>query len=504
MLVREHYLETKDLLADIEPKEIGRWLLNNGYFPEEYVLPPCFKAEKFKLKRKPFFEDFKSINSSHLINVSYPKTSLTHRVFGIQHPKHYHDMVYWLIKDWDLVVEHLFNADTRIYTYSLPIPVTKTDAIDLSPIRSGRMIYEWIEMAERDLIADAVKYNYLVRTDITNFYASIYTHSIAWALHGKQDARKDNESELLGNKLDKLLQYSNDRKTNGISIGSALSDLIAEIILSKVDKNVSLNLPDVDFVGVRFKDDYRILCNDESDAKKILKAIADELLQYNLNVNESKTKVTKLPNGLYREHSKNYYPYSLAGRDSFSFRDFEQAALKAIDIHNAYPGTSILNKFLSELTKKEKLLVTFSKSKAKKFKEIKKLISLLFMIKRESEKVMSAVLSIVDIIFLEYRKTFPELKVFIKDIIVGDIKRSSENDSVFDVLWLVFFAKFRSLGIGDTGKLIDSDFIKRNDFYKCAVQGKKIFKDEDYPLFTSPKNLKESLLITYVDLFRRD
>ncbi|EMW0513347.1 hypothetical protein AADZ74_004464, partial [Enterobacter mori] len=185
MLVREHYLETKKLLNNIKPKVVGRWLLNDGYFPEEYVLPPSFKVGGVKLNREPYFDNLNNLKEKEIVNVSYPKTSLTHRIFGIQHPKFYHDMVYWLVKDWQLVVNHLFNDETKIFTYSLPIPVTKTEGLSLSPIRSGRMIYEWIEMAERDLIVDAVNYSYLVRTDITNFYASIYTHSIPWALHDK-------------------------------------------------------------------------------------------------------------------------------------------------------------------------------------------------------------------------------------------------------------------------------------------------------------------------------
>jgi hypothetical protein len=504
MLVREHYQETKKLLNNIKPRVVGRWLLNDGYFPEEYVLPPCFKVGGVKLNREPFFDNLNNLKEKELVNVSYPKTSLTHRIFGIQHPKFYHDMVYWLVKDWQLVVNHLFNDETKIFTYSLPIPVTKTEGLSLSPIRSGRMIYEWIEMAERDLIVDAVNYSYLVRTDITNFYASIYTHSIPWALHEKNKSRDDKEHALLGNKLDRLLQYSNDKKTNGISVGSALSDLIAEIILSKVDRDVSLKLKDIEFVGVRFKDDYRILCNSESDAKKVLKTISDELNKYNLNINEAKTKINKLPNGLYREHSKKYHPYSLSGAESFSFREFEQAALKALDIHYDYPGTSILNKFISELTKKDRLKIIFSKDKAKKFKEIKKLISLLFMIKRESEKVMGNVLAIIDLIFLEHKKTHPELKDFIKNIIIDDVKRSSAKDSVFDVLWLVFFTKFRQFGIGDVSKYVDSVFIKGNKFYQCLVNNKPIFTDDKYALLKKPKDLKEIMLIEYVDLFKRD
>lgn len=61
MLVREHYQETKKLLNNIKPRIVGRWLLNDGYFPEEYVLPPCFKAGGVKLNREPFFDNLNNL-----------------------------------------------------------------------------------------------------------------------------------------------------------------------------------------------------------------------------------------------------------------------------------------------------------------------------------------------------------------------------------------------------------------------------------------------------------
>ena len=106
----------------------------------------------------------------------------------------------------------------------------------------------------------------------------MYTHSVAWAIAGSREiAFEDKQAELFGNKIDKLLQYSNDARTNGIPVGSALSDLIAEILLSWVDEKVSLELGDLDFLAVRFKDDYRVLCNTEEDAKKVLSTISEEL-----------------------------------------------------------------------------------------------------------------------------------------------------------------------------------------------------------------------------------
>ncbi|MCE2887486.1 MAG: RNA-directed DNA polymerase [Pseudanabaena sp.] len=77
-------------------------------------------------------------------------------------------------------------------------------------------------MAENDVAAIAFRYKYLIKTDIKNFYPSIYTHSIPWALHDKAVIRqpnKRNDYEFIGNRLDKLFQNANDGCTNGIPIG---------------------------------------------------------------------------------------------------------------------------------------------------------------------------------------------------------------------------------------------------------------------------------------------
>ena len=73
----------------------------------------------------------------------------------------------------------------------------------------------------------------------------------------------------ISSKLDRLFQNSNDARTNGIPIGPAISDLIAELILADIDEKISANLPGLEFVATRFKDDYRILTKSEDDAKKI-------------------------------------------------------------------------------------------------------------------------------------------------------------------------------------------------------------------------------------------
>jgi len=506
-VVEKHFRDTEELLWAIPAKGVATWLLNEGYFPERYVLPPSFHVSGFSLKKKVYNKDLSSsLARRKLINISYPKTALTSRIYGIQHPWNYHDIVYHLTENWEFVLDHLFHKNIKIYSYSLPIPINKGQRGNLSPLRSGRMIYEWIEMAEKDLVIESRNYQYIVKTDITNFYASIYTHSIGWALHGWEEAFKDKECTLLGNKIDKLVQYSNDARTNGISIGSALSDLIAEIILAGIDRKISESLSEIDFVAVRFKDDYRILCQSEDDARKILRVISNELSENNLTLNESKTSILCLPDGLYRKHDREYFPHSLRERKTVSFKVFEHTLLIVLDIHRKYPGTSILEKFVSELFNKEKnLKIVFSKEEYEKEKQIKKVISLLFLVKRESEKVLGNILSVIDQLYVGNIKSFPRLKEYLRKTIEEEIARASARGSIFEIVWLIFFSRYISLGIKKFDELVKNNSIKENEFYTSILNSRQeIFTDTKIKLFRKPSDCKGKRLVQHLAIFDRE
>jgi len=503
-LPEEHYRETCSLLKAIDKNKIATWLLEEGYFPEQNILPPSFKVDNFVLKNDPYIRDLKDPPRRELGTVSYPKSFLTYRVFGIQYPYHYHDIVYWLINDWENIIDHMFLKDNLIYTYSMPIPVNANNKGELSPLRSGRLIYEWIEMAERDLVAEAHRFKVLIRTDITNFYNSVYTHSIAWALHGRKIAFADKEFKLIGNKIDKLVQYANDGRTNGIPVGSAVSDLIAEILLAKIDQNVSLRLKKkkITFLGTRFKDDYRILANSEEDTKKILSVLSEELHKFNLLISENKTKILCLPEGLFRHHNREYFPYSLRKKNRISFKSFEFTLLKVLDIHKEYPGTSIIEKFLSELFDKNySLKLYFSNNLKVRKKEILKTFSLLFLLKRESEKILCYVMTIIEAIYLRDNVKY-DLKKYLRKIIELEIKNASEKKSVFEIIWYLFFSRYLGLGVIFSDS-IDPD-LKENLLLKSMTASRqKIFSDSGITLFRKPKDCCGENLAKQLAVFNR-
>ena len=560
-LPEEHRKETYTKIKNVDKGKIAEWLLHYGYYPEQYVLPPCFTIKNFGLNENRYFEERNNngnykVESKKLVKINFPKTDLAEREFAVMHPYHYHDLVWELFSNWDDLLEHLFNEDNKIYSYSFPIPINE-ETETKKQLRSGRMIYEFLEMAEKDLVAEAHKYSQIVRLDITNFYPSVYTHTLCWAWEGRdgknqgrQKCSGDQSDKKFGNRLDRLFQYANDRRTVGIPVGSVISDLMAEMILTERDINISQQLENDKnlkgkFLATRFKDDYRILCKSKSDGKRIIKVIIEVLKEFNLVVNEKKTEIIELPDGLYRPHTVFYEPYSFRNpknlnNDKIHFKSFENVLLRTLQLHRDYPGTSIIEKFLSELilskrTKDrdgqckvnsvaDRFLLDFGDtSKATGIKKIKKAVSLLLMLKNESSKSLGKVLSILEHILL-----FGEIDWFREYVTIqikSEIKQAITKESPFELNWFLYFICRHNLEIDlrVIYKEMRDDDVHNKTLGNCGLlenrfiatlRGKRAGKgnienpfEEDLNgilLFESPENLIDTYLIEYLDIFDRD
>jgi len=550
-LPQRHRQETERLIRELTSttegkKKVADWILEEGYYPEPYVLPPCFKISDFELQQKKFEEKsytFKNWKTENLATISFPKTGLIQRVFGIIHPHRYHDIVWELMNDWDKLISILFNPDNEVYSYSFPIALTINNQ---GKLRSGRMIYEFLEMAEKDLVAEAYKYKLLTKIDITNFYNSVYTHTIAWAWCGdRYKALSDTNFNFTGSRIDKLIQYSNDKRTNGIPVGPVLSDLIVEIILSERDTFITQKIKEkgIDFMATRFKDDYRILCNSQEDSDKIIRIVIETLNEFNLQVNEAKTKTVALPEGLYRPHSIKYDIFSLRKipAEKIPFKKFEHTLLKALEIHREHPGTSLLEKFLGELIDnnkekavKERLLVEFANpnipddahnySKVKK-KNIMKTVSLLMLLKNESSKSLGKVLAIIECLILDEDNKWLLDEGYLIDVFLTEIEKAIHKNSPFELSWYLYFCCRHNIEIDllrllkklkKEGKIscnpselgiLKNSFIAtlRNKFPGKAEGYQNPFGDKkiNVEMFKKIEELKDVFLINYLNVFNR-
>jgi len=157
----------------------------------------------------------------------------------------------------------------------------------------AEQILQWWQGIEQGSIELALDYQYVLHADITDCYAAIYTHSIAWALH-ERNVAKDNRDDktLIGNIIDWHIQDMRHGQTNGIPQGSVLMNLIAEMVLGYADLQLSSRLEEDGVTGyyiLRYRDDYRIFVNNPQLGETILKALTEVMIELGLKLNAAKT-----------------------------------------------------------------------------------------------------------------------------------------------------------------------------------------------------------------------
>lgn len=504
--IQAHRQVTKDLARSLRPSDVYHWLLKSGYFPESYVLPPCFVVTQSPARAKQYFKVTTTRRGTtytptrtECVRVHFPKSELTDRTFGIIHPHIHNDIAFHISRNWKKIVDCLIPTDSLVTAYSFPIPINKRSPGRLGHLRSGRMIYEFIDMTDDDLVSVAYRFTHLVKADIKNFYPSIYTHSIAWALHGKTKVRKPanlHNFNLVGNRLDKLFQNASDGCTNGIPIGPAVSDVISELIAAAVDRVFSKHVREagIDCAAVRFKDDYRVLVKSENDARKIIKALQAALKEFNLELSDEKTKVLPLPSGLFREWVSRYHAIHPRKRAYFSWKQFRELYLGVIEIDRACSGTGVIDRFLADIVSNQgNLKLRLDEN------NLEKAISMLLMLGslriKAFPKIMAIMESVIRSPFGRHHKT--AILTYLEEFL---IKLSSEEErNKYLISWIMYFLVSNNLLRSISFRPKYKDPITRSI---ASNRGIVFAKAADFKLFISSRTSARSVsMLQHLDVF---
>jgi hypothetical protein len=216
------------------------------------------------------------------------------RPFALIHPVLYISLVYVLTSDdnWNYIKKRFaeFCKNEKIECKSLPV-ISESDNNHGTPGTPP-----WKLFVEQRSIELSLDYDYLIQTDISDCYSSIYTHSIPWALHGKSKAKENRRcDQLIGNVIDKHIQYMRYGQTNGIPQGSKLMDFVAEMVLGYADMELGKKLDGArikDYHILRYRDDYRVFVNNPKEGEQIIKLFSEVLLDLGLKLKPEKTIVS--------------------------------------------------------------------------------------------------------------------------------------------------------------------------------------------------------------------
>jgi hypothetical protein len=132
---------------------------------------------------------------------------------------------------------------------------------------------------------------------VSGFYPSVYTHTITWALHGKAKGKKQSKTPLLGDLIDQLVRDGQDRQSVGLPIGPDTSHIVSEMIGVAIDEIVQASLKKP-FSGFRHMDDYYLCFDDQAAAATALTVLTHALRDFELNLNETKTKICPVEDDL--------------------------------------------------------------------------------------------------------------------------------------------------------------------------------------------------------------
>ena len=258
-------------------------LLEKGYLPKE--LPPPFSSKLFAEKhrfikskwdkkintekaqqpgenkasaKKRFKEDYGKYDSSQLAIYSLAKGIYSRRKLGIPNPKQYSDLSSAIIENWGLLRK---TYKLSSYSESTPIEARAKRAVRTKSISWNNFKFQLIEKSFDKKVE--------LTLDISQFYPTIYTHSIPWAIVGKDKAKKffkiaisdktkwqglvnsnnDAKAYWSANFIDTLVRNCNDRQSIGLCIGPDTSLILAEVIANRIDNEISKRLSSISHTG---------------------------------------------------------------------------------------------------------------------------------------------------------------------------------------------------------------------------------------------------------------
>ena len=284
------------------------------------------------------------------------------RPMELIHPALYVELVHLMTDrgNWKKLKRRfdVLTRENRIKCMSIPVKGTKWDGRHARRDRAA-MTRQWWEQIEQRSIRLALEYDYIFHTDISECYGSLYTHSVAWAMHGKRKAKRHRaNTSMIGNAIDGRLQDMNEGQTNGVPQGSVLVDLIVELVLCYADKKIAKKAKEAqvtDYQILRYRDDYRIFVNNPLAGERLVKIASEVMYSLGLKLNPAKTISSSDVLTSVIKDDKIHWNRSVQRR-----RVFQQHIMLIRELSKTHPNSGSLFKALTKFDKRLKNRETIS------------------------------------------------------------------------------------------------------------------------------------------------
>ena len=269
---------------------------------------------------------------------------------------------------WE-AVQQCFKAYKvpHLTSSALPIIVEKVEEF----YKSSTILNWWNAMEQRS-IELSLEYRYMFITDITNCYGSINPQSIEWALSCKNTKFENTSNIKIAKNIQKYLCALQHGHNIGIPQGSVLFDFVAEIILGYSDLLLHEALLKEEIIEgyeiIRYRDDYRVFCNDKDLLEKISYILQNVLESLNFRMNSQKTKISSSIVTDSIKPEKLLYIFNtpiLNNKKKCDFDGIQKHLLYILMFARKFPNSGQIRTMLSDL---DKIIIKKLKTKKRKIK----------------------------------------------------------------------------------------------------------------------------------------
>lgn len=263
------------------PSEIPQPFTSNSYAKAVYANRKALPKEFLWSEKKP-----NALRGAAYGTHNLARPGGLRRRLAVVNPVRFFNLASEICESWSAIDAHVskstLSATTPRFLSGPPRAITGKFGPALRPMLR---------------VQNRATFRYVLHADVQQFYPSVYTHSLAWAMHSKATAKSSTRDfTLLGNRLDLFTRRNQDGESVGLPIGPDTSLVLAEIALSAVDEEVQSALKNP--AGFRLIDDYELSFDSLAEAESALGVLQEKLGRFNLLLNTNKTRIVELPDHL--------------------------------------------------------------------------------------------------------------------------------------------------------------------------------------------------------------
>ena len=277
-------------------------------------------------------------------------------------------LYYFLVREvcceenWTIVKE-LFDLFKVPHITSCAIPIIPKEK---EAFHKATTINNWWNSMEQRSIELSLEYRYMFVTDITNCYGSVNPQTFDWAFTLKGTSLETEGESIIAKNIQKYLCAFQQGRNIGIPQGSSIFDFVGEIVLGYSDlllhealqakakeyEEKGKTIPPYEII--RYRDDYRIFCNNREALEDISYILQQVLERFNFRMNSQKTKISDsiVTDAVKSDKLAYIYNTPICNKKGVDFDSFEKHLLYILMFSRQYPDSGSVRTMLSDIDKR--------------------------------------------------------------------------------------------------------------------------------------------------------